>query len=100
PPVLPQLPRVLSQQTQQRSIVLASTSGAVGAAGAAELARTLPGPIDAVIVLGDLAGLEVRSPSVVPWSDSQLVAPALLRNTLAADISLQAGVKAADESLG
>ncbi len=98
--VLLQLASVLSQQTQQRSIVLASTSGHVGAAGAAELARSLPGPIDAVIVLGDLAGLKVRSPTVVPWSDSQLVAPAQLRNTLAAAILQQAGFNADDESLG
>ena len=37
---------------------------------------------------------------MVPWSDSQLVAPALLRNTLAAAISQQAGAVANDESLG
>src|SRR6185437_13585800 len=98
--VMLELARVLSQQTQQRSIVLASTSGHVGAAGAAQLARGLPGPVDAVIVLGDMAGLEVSSPVVLPWSDSQLVAPALLRNTLAAALSQQVGVKAADESLG
>jgi len=98
--VMLELASVLSQQTQQRSIVLASTSGHVGAAGAAKLARSLPGPVDAVIVLGDLAGLEYRSASVVPWSDSQLVAPALLRNTVAAAVSQQAGVNAVDESLG
>lgn len=98
--VLLELARVLSQQTQQRSIVLASTSGHVGAAGAAELARSLPGPVDAVIVLGDLAGLEVRSPTVVPWSDSQQVAPAGLRNTLAATLAQQANVNSTDESLG
>ncbi|HJS95424.1 MAG TPA: M28 family peptidase, partial [Solirubrobacteraceae bacterium] len=98
--VMLQLARVLSQQTQQRSIVLASTSGHVGAAGAAELAHSLPGPVDAVIVLGDLAGLEARSPTLVPWSDTQLVAPAVLRNTLAAAVSQQAGVNTADESLG
>jgi hypothetical protein len=98
--VLLELAAVLSQQTQQRSIVLASTSGQVGAAGAAQLARTVPGPVDAVIVLGDLGGTDVRSPSVVPWSDSQLVAPAVLRNTIAAAVSQQAGVKVVDESLG
>ncbi|HET6866103.1 MAG TPA: M28 family peptidase [Solirubrobacteraceae bacterium] len=96
--VLLELAAVLSQQTQQRSIVLASTSGHVGAAGAAQLARTLPGPVDGVIVLGDVAG--PGSPSVVPWSDSQLVAPAVLRNTLAAAVSQQTGVNASDESLG
>jgi hypothetical protein len=98
--VLLELGAVLSQQTQQHSIVLASTSGQVGAAGAAQLARSLPGPVDAVIVLGDMAGLDVRSPVVVPWSDSQLVAPPLLRNTLASALSQQAGVGSQDESLG
>jgi Peptidase family M28 len=98
--VLLELAAVLSQQTQQHSVVLASTSGQVGAAGAADLASSLPGPVDAVIVLGDMAGLDVRSPIVVPWSDSQLVAPPLLRNTLAAALLQQAGVKSNDESLG
>src|SRR5579884_1438434 len=48
-----ELARVLAGQTQQRSIVLASTSGSAGEAGAAALARAVPGPADAVIVLGD-----------------------------------------------
>ena len=98
--VLLELAQVLSQQTQQRSIVLASTSGQVGAAGAAELARNLPGPVDAVIVLGDMAGLKVGSPIVVPWSDSQLVADPLLRNTVASALSAQTGLGTRDESLG
>lgn len=98
--VMLELARVLSQQTQQRSIVLASTSGQVGAAGAAQLARSLPGPVDAVIVLGDMAGLEVRRPVVVPWSGSQLLAPPLLRNTVASALSEQAAINDKDESLG
>lgn len=98
--VLLELARDLAAQTQQRTIVLASTSARIGAAGAAQLARTLPGPIDAVIVLGDMAGTEVRSPIVDPWSDSQLVAPALLRSTVASAISDQANVNPTDESLG
>ena len=98
--VLLELARDLAAQTQQRTVVLASTSARIGAAGAAELARTLPGPIDAVIVLGDMAGTEVRSPIVDPWSDSQLVAPALLRSTVASAISDQANVNPTDESLG
>lgn len=98
--VMLELARVLAQQTQQHSIVLASTSGQVGAAGAAQLAGSLPGTVDAVIVLGDMAGLKVRSPVVVPWSDRQSVAPALLRNTVDAEVSAQAGVNPHDESLG
>ena len=98
--VLLELGQVLSVQTQQRSIVLASTSAQVGAAGAAQLARSLSGPVDAVIVLGDMAGLEVRLPTIVPWSDSTLVAPARLRNTVAAALSQQTNLPASDESLG
>lgn len=98
--VLLELARDLAAQTQQRTVVLASTSASVGAAGAQQLARTLPGPIDGVIVLGDMTGLEVRSPVVVPWSDSQLVAPPLLRNTVASAISEQTNVNPTSESLG
>ena len=98
--VLLELARDLAAQTQQRTVVLASTSASVGAAGAQQLARTLPGQIDAVIVLGDTAGVEIRSPIVVPWSDSQLLAPTVLRNTVAAAISEQANVDPTDESLG
>jgi Peptidase family M28 len=98
--VLLELAQLLSSQTQQRSVVLASTSASIGAAGAAELARTLPQPVDAVIVLGDMAGTDVRTPIVVPWSDSTLVAPSLLRNTVAQALQQQTGLAAGDESLG
>jgi len=98
--VLLELAQMLSSQTQQRSIVLASTSASIGAAGAAELARTLPQPVDAVIVLGDMAGTEVRTPIVVPWSDTTLVAPTLLRNTVAQAVGQQTGLSVGDESLG
>jgi hypothetical protein len=97
--VLLELAQVLSAQTQQRSIVLASTSASVGAAGAAQLARSLPQPVDAVIVLGDMAGIDVRTPIVVPWSDSTLVAPALLRNTVTQALQQQTGLAVGDESL-
>jgi hypothetical protein len=90
--VLLELARVLSGETLQHTLVLASTTGSVGGAGADELARTLPQPIDGVIVLGDLAGTNVREPIVVPWSNGQRVAPALLRNTVAAALQDQAGV--------
>lgn len=98
--VLLELARVLSAQTQQRSIVLASTSASIGAAGAAQLARSLPHPVDAVVVLGDMAGTDVRTPIVVPWSDSTLVAPAVLRNTATQAVEQQTGLAVGDESIG
>ncbi len=94
------LAQALSGETPQRSIELVSTSGSAGAAGAAQLARTLVGPVDAVLVLGDLAGTQIHEPIVVPWSDGQQIAPPMLRNTLAAALSAQAGLRPGGTSLG
>ncbi len=85
-----ELGRDLAGETLNRTVVLASTSGTQGAAGAIRLATTLNGPVDAVIVLGDLAGARPRQPIVVPWSNSPVVAPPALRNTLAAALGSQA----------
>lgn len=97
--VLLELARVLSGETLQRTVVVASTSGTAGGAGVTELARTLPQPIDAVIVLGDLGGANVRQPIVVPWSNGQKVAPPLLRNTVAAALQGQAGLSPASTGM-
>jgi len=87
-----ELARVLAGETQHRTIVLVSTSGSAGMAGAFQLSRTLAGPIDAVIALGDVAGVSAHAPVVIPWSTGENVAPALLRNTLAAALTAQGGV--------
>jgi hypothetical protein len=94
-----ELGRVLAGETQHRTIVLASTSGSAGGAGATQLARSLGGPVDAVIALGDLAGTRIRAPIVVPWSNGQEVAPPVLRNTLAAALGAQAGLRPGGTSL-
>jgi hypothetical protein len=88
-----ELARDLAGETLNHTVVLASTSGSAGTAGAIRLASTLGGRIDAVIVLGDLAGSHVREPVVVPWSDGQQVAPPMLRNTVAAALGAQAGLR-------
>jgi hypothetical protein len=90
----------LGGETLRHTVVLASVSGSVGAAGAADLASHLPGPIDAVIVLGDLANANVTQPVLVPWSNGTAVAPPALRNTLGAALSAQAGLHAGGTSLG
>jgi Peptidase family M28 len=97
--VLLELARVLSGETQHRTIVLASTSGSAGAAGATELARSLGQPVDAVIALGDLAGARVREPVLVPWSNAEVVAPPMLRNTVAAALQAQAAMPPGHTSL-
>lgn len=90
---LMELARVLSGRTLNRTVVLVSTSGSVGAAGADQLARRLGTTPDAVLVLGDLASTQLRYPVVVPWSDGQDVAPTMLRSTVAAALSAQAGLR-------
>lgn len=98
--VMLELARVLAGETQQHTIVLASISGAVGAEGAARLSRQLPQPVDAVLVLGDLAGTQVHRPAISPWSDGQDLAPPALRNTVAAALSGEAGLQAGGNGLG
>jgi hypothetical protein len=94
-----ELARDLAGETLHRTVVLASTSGSAGAAGAIRLASTLNGPVDAVIVLGDLASQQVRGPVIVPWSSGQAVAPPRLRNTLAAALSTQASLRPGGTSI-
>jgi len=84
-----ELAGVLSGETLNHTVVLVSTSGSQGEAGAARLAAQLPGPVDAVIVLGDLASARLRQPIVVPWSAGSAVSPPVLRNTLASAIEQQ-----------
>ncbi len=82
---LMELARVLGGRTLQRTLVLASTSGGTaGLAAAEQLAAGYgpPAPIDAVLVLGDLAGTRTERPFVVPWSSSTAVAPSQLRRTV------------------
>ncbi len=97
--VLLDLGRALSGETLSHTIVLASTSGSTGAVGAAHIAERLGRPVDAVLVLGDTAGTELRRPLVGPWSGGQQLAPALLRNTVAAALGAQAGMHAGSPSL-
>ncbi len=93
------LASVMSGETINHTIVLASTSGTDGGAGAARLVQTLPGPIDAVIVLGDMIGTRVRQPVVIPWSNGVGFAPPGLRNTVAQALTSQAGLRAGGSSL-
>jgi hypothetical protein len=87
-----ELAHVFSGRVTQRTIVLASTSGGSGGdAGAADLARTLNVPVDAVIVLGDVAGSRSREPHVVPWSDGQQIAPAFLVTTTQSGLAQELG---------
>jgi hypothetical protein len=95
-----ELARALSGETLRHTVVLASVSGSQGAAGAIALAHSLAPPVDAVLSLGDLATPHPRGAIVTPWSDSGLVAPPQLRNTLSTAIAAQTPFSAAPGGLG
>jgi hypothetical protein len=87
-----ELARVFAARETQRTIVLVSTSGGSGGdAGAAEFVAQSSGPFDAAIAIGDLAGTRQRKPFVVPFSDGFGTAPVELQRTVADAITSEAG---------
>jgi hypothetical protein len=98
--MLMELARDLEGETLNRSVVLASTSGTQGTAGAIRLAANLGGPVDAVLVLGDLASTHVQQPIILPWSTRQTVAPTGLRNTVASALASQSSLSDSFTGLG
>jgi hypothetical protein len=87
-----ELARVFAARETRRTIILVSTSGGSGgAAGAAAFAAGLQGPVDAAIVLGDLAGTHTARPFVVPFSSGYGSAPLQLQRTLADAVTRETG---------
>ncbi len=90
-----ELARVFAARETQRTIVLVSTSGGSGGdAGALDFAtsdQSGRAPIDAAIVLGDVAGVSEHKPFVVPYSDGFGSAPELLQRTMAGAIMQNLG---------
>ncbi len=88
-----ELARVFASRETQRTIVLVSTSGGSGGdAGAVDFAAEHAGPFDAAIALGDLAGQSKRKPFVWPFSDGSGTAPVQLQRTVDDAITKEAGV--------
>jgi hypothetical protein len=83
-----ELARIYRQRELRKTLVLVSTSGATtGFAGARAWAREAAEageatPVDAVLVLGDMAGERIRKPWVVPWSVGGAPAPLALQRTI------------------
>jgi hypothetical protein len=87
-----ELSEVLSGRLLNHTITLVSTSGGSGGdAGAADFAAHPGGPVDAVIVLGDLAGRQARTPFVIPWSDTRGSAPLRLQRTVLDALNAELG---------
>jgi len=95
--VLLELARVLHGESPNHTLIIAFTSDP---AGVAPLAAGLPGPVDAVIDLGDLAAGSLHQPLVVPWSHRLVLAPLALRRTVAGALAAQAGLHTVDSGLG
>ncbi|HET9123524.1 MAG TPA: hypothetical protein VFN65_01415 [Solirubrobacteraceae bacterium] len=93
--MLMELASVLGGQALQRPVVLASVSGGAGSVGALRLAAQLPRPVDAVVVLGDVASTPRVQPVLIPWGGVPSIAPPRLRNTLSSALAVQARVHAA-----
>jgi len=95
-----ELARVFRGRQLRKTLVLVSTSGGTGGnAGAAEAAGHLGPNVDAVIVLGDLAGRSLRRPLVVPWSNAADAAPFVVRRTVADAVALETGLLPGDPGL-
>ncbi len=96
-----ELSRVFSQSETHRTIVLVSTSGGSGGyAGAASFAAHWTQPLDGVLVLGDLAGGRARTPFVAPYSAQPSTAPETLLRTVDSAISQEAGLAPGEQSAG
>ena len=93
--VLLELGRVFADGRLSRTTTLVSTSGGSGGnAGAAQAVKELPGPIGAVLVIGDMAGATVRTPMVVATSGTRGQAPLQLQRTVSAAVRAEAGMDA------
>jgi hypothetical protein len=95
-----ELGRVYHSRQLKKTLVLVSTSGGSGgAAGAAQFAGDPGGPVDAVLVLGDVAGTRLRKPHIVAWSQRPAIAPFELRRTVAGAVGLETGLRMTEPRL-
>ena len=90
---LMEVARDLGGATKRRALVLVSTSGGSGGnAGADAWAKAVRGPVDAVLVLGDMASVAQRRPQVVGWSNTSAVAPPRLLRTVEQAVGEEANI--------
>jgi hypothetical protein len=98
--MLTELAQLFAGSIFTHTITFVSTSGGTGGdAGAADLIAHSTQPIDAVIVLGDLAGAQAHRPFVLPWSDAVGGAPPQLRSTVEGAINGQTGAGSSPPSM-
>ncbi len=88
-----ELARLFRARELTKTLVLVSTSGATtGFSGARAWAEAADdGSVDAVIVLGDMAGAKATRPWVVPWSLGLEPVPLRLQRTVESAMRAEAG---------
>src|SRR5207247_248252 len=87
-----EIARAVADGRARRTVTFVSTSGGSGGdAGAADAVHRLKGPVDAVLVGGDLASIHPRRPPLVPWSDARGVTPLQLQRTIPSAVRTEAG---------
>jgi hypothetical protein len=76
----------------QRTLTIVSTSGSAGTTSTRDIASVLGGqPVEAAIVLGDLASRSTRRPFVASWSDDLGMAPLRLQRTVQESLRAELG---------
>ena len=79
------------RRTARTRTLVSTSGGSGGAAGARRLAEQLDGPINGVLVLGDLASAQARGAQVVPWSNDLGAASLRLRRTVQEAVATETG---------
>ena len=91
-----EIARAVALARPRRSVTFASVSGSTGGqAGIKQLSEQLAAPVDAMIVLGDLAGPVATDQLVSGWSTSAGASPLILSRTVATALRAETGLKAA-----
>ncbi len=76
----------------QRTLTLVSTSGSAGTTSMRDISSMLGGePVEAALVLGDLASRSTRRPFVAGWSDDLGMAPLRLQRTMQESLRAELG---------
>src|SRR3954451_1260937 len=90
-----ELARLFKVRDLSSTLVLVSTSGgSAGGAGARGFAGSGAGPVDPPLVLGDGAGSRGRKPWIVPWSNDRDAAPMGIVRTLERAVRQEVGAQA------
>jgi hypothetical protein len=90
-----ELARVFKTRDLSATLVMVSSSGGGSGADTGDaLAAAAGAPVDAVLMLGDLASTQVRKPWVLTWSNGARTAPLGLRRTIERAVRQEVGTQA------